>query len=165
MSQTQQDQSAQMERRRPGTQRTMFKLLNPLMRLMLNSPLHGRMSERVMILSFTGRKTGKHYATPVAYTRKGSEVIVVSFSPWGNNFKDPAPVQMRIQGKIVNGMARLVSDPAQIKQMVSTLMATSGRDMMQRMGLWIDNLDSASPETVQQATQGTYFIEIKTNGG
>ncbi len=37
--------------------------------------------------------------------------------------------------------------------------------MMQRMGLWIDNLDSLGPEAVKQATQGTYFIDVNTQGG
>ena len=118
-----------------------------------------------MILSFTGRKTGKRYSTPVGYAWEGDHVIVVTYSPWRNNFKEPALVQMRIQGKSVSGTAVLVNDPMRIKQLLHTLLLTRGKEMMQRMGLWVDDLDSLSPEAVQQATQGSYFIDVNTKGG
>lgn len=54
-----------------------------------------------MVLSFTGRKTGKQYATPVGYVRDGNTILVFTHSAWRSNFKDPAPVQMLIGGKDV----------------------------------------------------------------
>jgi hypothetical protein len=143
----------------------LFKLLNPFMKLILHSPLHGRISSRVMELSFTGRKSGKRYSTPVAYVREGDTVIVVTYSSWRKNFTQPTPVQMLIQGKSMHGTAIFVDDPARIKPLLHTLMAASGKEMLQRMGLWVDDLDAASPEAVKQATQGAYFIEIHTKYG
>ena len=165
MSQIQTVPSGEKGRQRQQGPKIMFKLMNPLMKLLLNSPFHQGMSKRVMVLSFTGRKTGKHYSTPVAYVREGDHVIVVTYSPWWKNFKEPASVQMRIQGKNVSGTAVFVNDPVRIKQILRTLMNSSGKEMMQRMGLWIDNLDSLSPEAVQQETNGSYFIEVNTQGG
>jgi hypothetical protein len=165
MSQTQTVPKAEKGRQRQQGPKILFKLLNPLMKLILNSPLHGGMSKQVMVLSFTGRKTGKRYSTPVSYTWEEDRVIVVTFGPWWKNFKDPAPVQMRIQGKSVSGTAVFVNDPVRIKHILHTLMHSSGKEMMQRMGLWIEDLDSLSPEAVQQATHGTYFIEVNTKGG
>lgn len=165
MSQTQTVVLGEKGRQRQQGPRIIFKLLNPLMKIILNSPLHGGLSKRVMVLSFTGRKSGKRYSTPVAYVREGDHVIVVTYSSWRSNFKEPAPVQMRIQGKSVSGTAVFVNDPVRIKQMIHTLMHTSGKEMMQRMGLWIEDLDSLSPEAVKQAAHGTYFIEISTKGG
>jgi hypothetical protein len=165
MSQTQAVPSKETGRQRQQGPKILFKLLNPLMKFLLNSPFHQGMSKRVMVISFTGRKTGKRYSTPVAYVLEGEHVIVVTYSSWWKNFKEPAPVQMRIQGKNVSGTAVFVHDPVRIKQIVHTLMNSSGKEMMQRMGLWIENLDSLSPEAVQQATQGTYFIEAHTKGG
>ena len=164
MSQTDVIPSTQKGRRTQQGPKILFKVMNPLMKLILHSPLHRRMSSRVMVLSFTGRKSGKRYSTPVAYVREGDMVIVVTYSSWRNNFKQPAPVQMLIQGKSVSGTAIFVDDPARIKQLLHTLMTTSGKETMQRMGLWVDNLDEASPEAVKQATEGAYFIEIHTEG-
>ncbi len=165
MSQTQAVPSREKGRQSQQRPRLLFKLLNPLMKAILRSPFHQGLSKRVMILSFTGRKSGKHYSTPVAYVWDGDHIIVVTYSPWWKNFKVPAPVQMCIQGKSVSGTAVFVSDPVRIKQILHTLMNSSGKEMMQRMGLWIDNLDSLSPEAVQQATRGSYFIEVNTKGG
>ncbi len=165
MSQIQAFPSKEKRRQRQQGPRILFKILNPLMKLILNTPLYGGLGKRVMILSFTGRKSGKRYSTPVAYVWEGERVIVVTYSPWRNNFKEPAPVQMRIQGKSVSGTAVLVNDPVRIKQILHTLMLTNGKEMMQRMGLWIEDLDLLSPEAVQQAVHGSYFIEVNTKGG
>jgi hypothetical protein len=94
MSQTQTVQSSDKGRRRQQGSKILHQLMNPLVKLVLNSPLHGGMSKRIMIFSFTGQKTGKRYSTPVSYVRDGDHVIVVTYSPWGNNFKEPVPVQM-----------------------------------------------------------------------
>jgi hypothetical protein len=165
MNQTQIVQPTPKGRQNQQRPKMVFKLLNPFMKLILHSPLRGRISERVMVLSFTGRRSGKRYSTPVAYVREGDTVIVVTYSSWRNNFTQPTPVQMYIQGKSINGTALFVEDPARIKPLLHILMAASGKEMMQRMGLWIDDLDAASPEAVKQATEGAYFIEIHTKDG
>jgi len=41
--------------------------LNPLMRALLRSPLHGLLSGMLMLLSYTGRKSGKVYTIPIGY--------------------------------------------------------------------------------------------------
>lgn len=46
-----------------------FRLVNPLMKLLLRSPLHGLVSKRLMLLTMTGRKSGKQYSIPVGYTQ------------------------------------------------------------------------------------------------
>ena len=86
MSQTDAVQSNQSGVQGQQAPRIVFKLLNPLMKLILNSPFHRLMSSRVMVISFTGRKSGKHFAIPVAYTWEGNHVIVVTHGAWRNNF-------------------------------------------------------------------------------
>jgi hypothetical protein len=165
MSQIQTESSNEKGQPRKQGPKIMFKILNPLMKLILNSPLHGGLSKRVMVISFTGKKTGKHFSTPVAYARDGDRVIVVTYSAWSKNFNEPTPVQMRIHGKSVSGTAAVVDEPVKIKQILQTLNRLNGKEMMQRLGLWMDDLESLSPEAVQQATRGSYFIEVNTEGG
>lgn len=43
------------------------QLMNCVPQLLLRSPLHGLMSNRYLLITFTGRKSGKRYTTPVAY--------------------------------------------------------------------------------------------------
>lgn len=160
MSQTSTNRSKKAESHMPAPQ-AMFKLMNPLMKLMLLSPFHRGMSKRLMVLTFTGRKTGKRYSTPVGYVRNGDSILVFTHSLWRKNFTHPAPVTMRIEGKAVKGVGQLVTDPARIKQIVRALMIAHGEEMSRRMNLWVDGVENASPEEVLRDTQGTYYIEIR----
>lgn len=79
--------------------------------LILRSPLHPAMSGKYTIIEFTGRKSGRQYATPVAYIREGDRVLLSTDSPWWRNFTDPAPVRLRLRGRTVAGTATAVTDP------------------------------------------------------
>ena len=43
--------------------------VNAGMRFILRSPLHGMVSKTITLISFTGRKSGKAYSTPVSYSQ------------------------------------------------------------------------------------------------
>jgi hypothetical protein len=45
----------------------LFIIINSAMRILLNSPLHGLMSKSLMLITFTGRTSGKFFTTPVRY--------------------------------------------------------------------------------------------------
>ena len=40
-------------------------IVNKTMKLILRSPMHGVVSKSMLLISFTGRKSGKTYTTPV----------------------------------------------------------------------------------------------------
>lgn len=154
--------SVDRERRKPPMPEFLFKLANPVLKAILLSPLHSGMSKRLMVLTFTGRKSGKRYTTPVGYVRPGASIYVFTHSPWRKNFTKPAPVVMRIEGKDVSGTGQLVNDPQRIKLMIQALTAANGETMARQMGFWVENLDTAGPQQIQAATEGTFFIEIQT---
>src|SRR5262249_17743027 len=45
----------------------LFVVINPVIRALLRSPVHGLMSKSLMLITFTGRKSGRRYTTPVRY--------------------------------------------------------------------------------------------------
>ncbi len=51
-----------------------YKVINPIMGLLLRSPLPGPVGKRLLLLEYTGRKSGKSFRLPVAYVREGREV-------------------------------------------------------------------------------------------
>ncbi len=73
----------------PGAARkppkALMKLLNPIMKAVLRSPLSGRMGSMLMILSYNERKSGKRYHTPVGYHWEGDTIFVYTHSPWWHN--------------------------------------------------------------------------------
>lgn len=85
-------------------QKFMNKIANVFMKPLLRSPLHFLVSKNVMLITFTGRKSGKTYTTPVQYHQKGDIVIFLTPNSrtWWKNLKNAAPVQLIIQGKEYN---------------------------------------------------------------
>src|SRR6266849_2779256 len=55
---------------------SVVRYFNPFMRLVLGSRAHRMMSGQLMLLSFTGRRTGRSYITPVSYVREGTNLLV-----------------------------------------------------------------------------------------
>ena len=92
-------------------------LLNPLMRGLLRSPLHGAMSGNIAILHFTGRKSGRALNTPLSYVRDGDTVLFLSSqnTSWWKNFRDgPAQVQVELARQQREGTATLLEGDSEV---------------------------------------------------
>jgi len=89
-----------------------FIIINPCMRLLLRSPLHFILSGNVMLIAFTGKKSGRQLVTPVRYTREGNCVICLTgkANKWWHNFKEAADVKLTLKGKVVRARAQAYYD-------------------------------------------------------
>jgi NADPH:quinone reductase len=91
------------------------RLVNPVMRLLLRSPLHRLLSGSLVILSYQGRKSGRWRSLPCMYARDGQNLYVVPAHPgrkvWWRNLRQPTPVRVRLQGRDLEGTATASSDP------------------------------------------------------
>ena len=67
------------------------------MKLLLRSPLHGLVSKRLMLLTMTGRKSGKQYSIPVGYTQVAETLYFGTNGKWKNNLRGKAPVRVRLR--------------------------------------------------------------------
>jgi len=85
---------------------------NGTVKFLLRSPLHGLVSSRVMLITVSGRQTGRLYTTPVNYVRDGDTITVVSRShrTWWRNLRGGAPVAVRVRGEDLKGVAEVVVD-------------------------------------------------------
>lgn len=82
--------------------------VNRMMKFILRSPLHGMVSKSVLLISFTGRKTGKTYTTPVSYSQDGDRVMIFTHATWWKNLRGGEPVMLRIQGRERQGLPEIV---------------------------------------------------------
>jgi F420H(2)-dependent quinone reductase len=91
------------------------RLVNPVVRWLLRSPLHPLLSRSLVILSYQGRKTGRWRSLPCMYARDGQDLYVVPGQPerkvWWRNLCQPTPVRLRLQGRDLEGTATASSDP------------------------------------------------------
>jgi hypothetical protein len=52
------------------------RVINPLVRALLRSPAHRVMSRGVLLLTYTGRRSGRRYTLPVQYARTDQGLIL-----------------------------------------------------------------------------------------
>ncbi|MCY4656780.1 MAG: nitroreductase/quinone reductase family protein [Gammaproteobacteria bacterium] len=96
----------------------LFPLINPMMKLLLNSPLHPLMSHSVLVLYFKGRKSGRKYSTPLRYHRDDDVVrcFTSGETNWWRNFHDSSPASIQIRGERQNIVGKLVDAGTEVKR-------------------------------------------------
>jgi deazaflavin-dependent oxidoreductase (nitroreductase family) len=74
---------------------------------LLRSPLHGLISRRILLITFTGHKSGRVYTTPTEYVQQGDTVTLFTQKSriWWKNLRGGAPVTLRLRGRDVPGTA------------------------------------------------------------
>ena len=55
---------------------TLVKMGNPLVRMLLGSPLHGVLDHSFLVLHLTGCKTGRRYDIPVGFVDMDGQLTV-----------------------------------------------------------------------------------------
>lgn len=84
--------------------------VNSAMKFVLRSPVHTVVSKSILLITFTGRKSGKTYTTPVSYSKSGDHVYVFTHANWWVNLRNGAPVTLRIRGREFQGLAEPVAE-------------------------------------------------------
>ena len=87
---------------------------NRVVKLILSSPAHGMLSDRLLILTVTGRRTGKQRTFPVAYQQTGDKLTLHIDWPekkvWWRNLIGGAPVAVRLRNVVRHGRGVTVGD-------------------------------------------------------
>jgi len=90
---------------------------NSFIKFILRSPLHGLLSNNTMLITVTGRKTGRLITTPVNYARDNNVLWIISKRDrkWWRNLRGGAPVYLILRGKKdVKGFAEVILDPEMV---------------------------------------------------
>ncbi len=98
--------------------------LNPLIAALLRSPLSRLFSSGLLLLTVTGRRSGRRYSIPVGYQRDGDDLVVIvseaRSKQWWRNYYEPGPVSVRLGGAERAGRAALVAPGSDEFQASST---------------------------------------------
>lgn len=97
----------------------MNHIWNPIVRLLLRSPLHGMMSKSLMLITYTGKKSGKEYTLPVTYLEDGKTIYVMPGMPdkkvWWHNIDSNTPVKLTLRGIVVPARATRLEPQKDLK--------------------------------------------------
>jgi hypothetical protein len=89
----------------------LLKAINPVLGLLLGTPLAGPLGKQFMVLNFTGRKSGKQFKLPVsAHLIDGDLYALAGTAAWKYNFKGGAPAQVVYNGRTTAMRGELVAD-------------------------------------------------------
>jgi deazaflavin-dependent oxidoreductase (nitroreductase family) len=85
---------------------------NGVVTAILRSPFHWLLSYGLMLITVTGRKSGRVYTIPVGYHRMDDAVVIlVGEAPakkWWRNYREPGPVELLLRGRRRRGVAEVV---------------------------------------------------------
>jgi deazaflavin-dependent oxidoreductase (nitroreductase family) len=77
---------------------------------LLRSPLHGMISGNTMLITYTGRRSGRRIDVPVSYAQDGDRLLVISSRDrvWWKNLRGGAEVSLLLRGRKVRAVAQVI---------------------------------------------------------
>ncbi len=140
---------------------TVPPIVTQTMKFLLGSPVHGMVSKTLLLITFTGRKTGKSYTTPVSYSQIRDQVYIFTHANWWKNLTSGMPVTLRIRGRELQGLAEPVAED---KQAVAAGLMAHLRQVKsdaRYYGVTFDEHGNPSAEEVEKAAQSVVMIRVR----
>jgi F420H(2)-dependent quinone reductase len=78
-----------------------------------------------MLVSFTGRKTGKAYQQPMSYVEEGHTLLTPGGGKWKLNLREDQPVRIRLRGQDVFARPEFVQDPDEVERLIGIMVAAN----------------------------------------
>jgi hypothetical protein len=104
-----------------------MRVVNVPMRAALSLPFPTPLSGNLMLISYTGRKSGKAYRQPVSYVPDGDMLLTPGGGRWTLNLTDERPVLIRLRGHDVPSRPELVAEPAELERLLDVIAVKNPR--------------------------------------
>jgi hypothetical protein len=97
-------------------------LANWFVRGLLRTPLVCRLAgSRLITVYVVGRKSGRHYTIPVAYTRHDGSLLIGTPFAWGRNLRTGEPVDIRLKGTRSLARVQVLADEAGVVELYGVM--------------------------------------------
>jgi hypothetical protein len=115
-----------------------------------------------MVLSFTGRKTGRQFSIPVSAHIIDNDLYALTGAPWKQNFRGGAAAQVVYDGKTTAMRGELIQDPAAVSDLFLRCTQSYGVKRAQRMtGLKFHEQRIPTLEEFAEAVDRLHLAAIK----
>ncbi len=112
---------------------TLLRVMNPVVKFLLGTPLAGPIGRQMMVLNFKGRKSGREISVPVSAHRVDDALFALANAGWTANFTTGADVDVRHAGRTVRMRGELIRDPAIVGDLSHRVAQSYGAKTAQRM--------------------------------
>jgi hypothetical protein len=138
-----------------------LRFLNPLMTAVLRSPAHRLLSKKLMLLTLTGRRTGRTYTLPVWRHRSPDGALVLSAGgAWRHNLCGGADVSLRVDGRERAAHAVLEEDPARAAAVMRTLLERAGARAV-AVKVNVDRTPTVAEIVPAMADRGVAYVSFR----
>ncbi|WP_202638842.1 nitroreductase/quinone reductase family protein [Bailinhaonella thermotolerans] len=132
------------------------------MRAEIRKGAYTRSMENLILLHFTGRKSGRLYEVPVMKQDLGGRVGVLTEAGWRANFRGGMDIEVTDRGVRRPMTARLETDPEALADLAQEILAESGRAGLERLGIVLtvprDPTRGELTEAVRRHGTGVVFL-------
>ena len=126
-------------------------LANRIVRGLLRTPLLCRVvGNRLITVYVVGRKSGRHYNVPVAYTHHDGILLIGTPFAWGRNLRTDEPVDSRLKGKRRPADVEVFSDEASVVEHYA-VMARDNHNFAKFNKIGLDQTGDPSPADLHLA--------------
>ena len=127
-------------------------VVNRVMRGLLRTPLISRGIGQFLVTVYViGRKSGRRYAIPVAYTRQGDDLLIGTPFSWGHNLRTGEPVNIRLQGQLRTADVEVISDEPGVVELYSVI-CQANRNFAKFNKIGFEPDGSPKPEDLHRAS-------------
>jgi deazaflavin-dependent oxidoreductase (nitroreductase family) len=124
---------------------------NRVVRGLLRTPLLSRAAgARLVTLYIVGRKSGRRYTVPVAYTRQGDDLLIGTPFGWGRNLRTGEPVEIRLKGRLRQADVRVYSGEADVTGLYA-VMCRDNRQFAKFNKVGFDTAGNPEPQDLHLA--------------
>jgi hypothetical protein len=144
---------------RPAVERVtppllLVRLANPVMRRLLASPLHALASRQLLLLHFTGRRTGRRYTVPTGYHHLDGVPSVLTNSGWRHNFRGGTDIEVTLRGRRRPALATLIEEPdTVVRAYMGVIHQLGWRAAQRRLGIRVNVGRTPTPEELVEAVR------------
>ena len=135
--------------------------VNAIMRALLRSPFSRLIDRGIVLLTVTGRRTGRRFSFPVQYVQEGDTLWITSGAgpekTWWRNLVGGAPIEVFLRRQPYEGRAEVAThadDPATVEEGVRRYAERFPR-FARRL-----RLDS-DPEALEAYARNTVIVRIR----
>jgi deazaflavin-dependent oxidoreductase (nitroreductase family) len=139
---------------------------NPITTWIMRSPLHGFVSKNMMLITYTGRKSGQQYTTPVNYLQISNNGKTTLYTTsyrdrvWWRNLRGGAQVILRLRGRDLSAHAQVVEMQEQVAQELEVYLRQSP-NLGRYLGVSMDEDGTPDVEDLQRASE--VMVVVKTS--
>jgi hypothetical protein len=98
-----------------------MRFVNVVMRRVLGLPIRTPLSNRLMLLFYTGRRSGRSYRQPVSYATFDDALLTPGGGKWKLNLREGEPIAARVRGRKVRLIPTFVRAPDEVVRLLGVM--------------------------------------------